>query len=1178
MPHEEPDTKICPWCGEEIKRKAIICRFCFNDVTDKGIESARKFAESNSRSSVTSRSQETKTSHSFISPPESSVKRLQKFIPKTLLEGIISGAEDLAEGERRPIAILFSDLAGFTSLTEELGAEWMSDLLDEIYDGTREIINSYGGVVDKFIGDAVMAIFGAPRAHGDDPERAIRAALDIREQVLQIGKEREYPLDTHSGIAYGEVVLKSRSTGHGNLDFRTIGDAVNLASRLEGKAPTGRIYVDHRIYLQTRTVFDWQHIEPLMVKGKKEAVKVHCPLTVKKEFSKVALGERFELVPLVGRETELDFLNSALEKTMQGTGSVISIRGDAGIGKSRLVYEFYQLVRNREINWYTGRCLSFGTHVPFLSFLSLFRSILGLPREGGPDINEKLIQNRIRSIYENETDEDSGDANSLLEEKEIINALALLFSLQISDNTLFELSPKQRRNAIFRAINNLVNRLAGQRPTILIFEDFHWSDEDSLSLLNHLIENLVHKPVMFVVLTRYFPDIVLNQSEKYHEIVIKELSSEHSKSLLSRILDFKNVPASLTEEILEKAGGNPFYIEEVILNLADQNCLEKSGDGYDLVCPVESIAIPDSVENVVLARLDILESNIKRVLQCASVIGLEFRYKVLAHISELQKNLQNHLSSLESGEYIFKESTSPELIYMFRNLVLRDVTYSTLLEKRKRHFHALIAKILEELKGERSEENAELIAHHYELGAVYDKAVEYCEMAAKKCESLYSQRAAADFWQKVVEYVEKTSFEPTSIQQIRLRANLAFGEICRRLGRPECGIKAFTSAIKDSGDLDDAKSRVCALRGLGEAYRQAGEIDKAEQRVKESLDLALSLNDPGLLASCYNYLGNLQRMKGDFSGAGESFRKVLEYARGSGDRLRLYQAMNHLGIVEMYGGNPDLAGDYFRKALDLAVELGKKNEQVQIELNLAINYLRSGNVLKSERILYSALERAEKLEFELGAQLAMLALSDLKLKTGDFSESLQITESLLMRMDKAHFSDVRAMTLSNFARGCLGTGRIKEAASLVEKALDAGRADENYAVIIDAVAVKVELLLSQGDIREALEQAQYLLSLVEKHQEREFEPRVLCLLAECLYKKGSVEECSKTSGKAAEIADKAGIPRDHAYALFLKSRCLVNKEPGRADSLKKQAYELARKSGDRYLLNRIMITDKDASI
>ncbi len=1134
------DTKTCPWCGEDIKAAAIICRFCRNDATPQAMEQAREFASR-------ARPAPAPTPQAPAPPPkipagDPTLNRMAGFVPRTLLQGIIDSTDAANEGERRPISVLFADLAGFTSLTEEIGAEAMSDLLHEVHAAIRDQVAKYGGLVEKFMGDGVMALFGAPVAHGDDPERAIRAAFDIREVVRRIGMVHEFDLDVHSGIGFGEVVFEGVGV-QGRPDFQTIGDAVNLASRLQGIAKAGETLVDHRIYVQTRTIFEWKSLPAVEVKGKKEPIKVHQVSGILKQFSKVTLGERIDMVPLVGRGAELKKLKAAADRAAEGQIQVAVLLGEAGIGKSRLIHELKRQIGEDATHWFSGSCLSYGTSIPFLPFVKLLRSVLGLGAEVESAVTVEALQAAVGNVYAavlKRTRSAAARKDLKRMRDQVLHALAILFSIAAPANPLLALSPRERREQLFEAVTDLLGRLCGEKPVVLVLEDFQWSDQESWHLLDHLIRRMQDKPLAMLLSMRPETEQTLPDQKDLVQIELKELNARDSERLLAKILHIGQLPKDLRETIVQKAEGNPFYIEEIVLNLEDRGILERKGEKYRLTRLVDQVEIPDSVEGVVLARLDRLERHVRRVVQYASVIGQEFQFQTLAHVIRANEDLRQHLLTLLDEDYILQQSLLPELIYIFRHLVLREVAYGTLLERRKRQFHGNVAQAIEQIFPERAEEFCEILAFHYEKGRVTDKALHYLEQAALKCENIYANHAAIDHWQRLLATIRSGKREDEETRRLRLRALLSLGELCRLTGRIELAIQANEEAEEEARKLKDKNGLGRALTSRAEALRLAGRIDEGLELLAEARKLAHALKDDALLAYCINMTGHLERIRGRFKAAAKAFGEVLELGVKTGNRQYRFQALNHLGIIRMYEGRPEEANTHFREAFELAAELGFQGEQVQIQLNIGINHLRLGQCEQAGATLAGALEHAEKIESERGAQLCALALIDLHLKMGDFGKATALCRQLIKRNDKHPYTDVRALALANQARALVAQQRLTKVDELVEKALALSESDGNYVGRIDALAVGAELELARENgqsKQQALSLADQALTLVQKHKEQEFLPAMQNLGARVRLALDQPEEARKIARQAVDTSRKAVIPREEGWALLTLAQC-----------------------------------------
>ncbi|MBN1868383.1 AAA family ATPase [Candidatus Sumerlaeota bacterium] len=1169
------EMRECPWCGEEIRAQAVICRFCKNDVTPRGIEAAKRFVEDKEPGEAARLARTTGPATVPMGAP----------MPQTLLDRILAVGEEIDEGERRPIAVLFSDLCAFTTLTDEIGPERMNDLLDRVYAEVQAIVSYYGGIVEKFMGDAVMAIFGAVQAHGDDTERAIRAALDIREAIRRIGSEENMALDAHAGVAFGEVAFTIRGH-HGRIDYRSIGDAVNLASRLQHEAGDGETVVDERTYRQTRTIFDWKKLPPLEIKGKAKPVVAYRVVGIRTRFSHARLGDRIALAPMVGRQAELDILNLTARRVAKGQGRVVLIEGEAGVGKSRLIYEFEKGLPPGKWHCFTGRCLSYGENTPFFPFLELLRSILLPPGAEEERIRLDRLSQRVEEIFRPAVER----ARSTASRKEVLRrrdlatlSLRTLFSIEPQGNALLALSPSERRKAVFWSIADLLKRLAEERPTTVVLEDFQWSDDDSRDLLAFLIEQMETSPVLVVVVARPHPSPAEVPVKKdVVRISLKELSEENGKILLHEILGIERIPSSLRDPILGRTDGNPFYMEEIVLDLEDQGVLERHGTAYRLLRPVDAVEIPDTVEGVVLARIDRLERKVKSVLQCASVIGQEFQHQILRQVTEVGRRLREHLESLIKGDYILRQTLIPEMVYIFRHIVLRDVAYGTMLEKRRREYHARVAEAIEILFPDNLDEYVELLAHHAERGESMDKAIRYLERAAAKSESLYSNRAAADFWERMLGCLDRAEQEtglPESSREEfsrrRLAALLRVGELCRKIGRAARGISAYEAAQSQAAALADARLQSQALQGLAEAHRYAGDMDRAIEALEQADASARQSGDDAQVASCHNMRSHFERVRGNFAEAGRYAEKVLEYAQGAGNRVLQFQALNHLGVARMYDGRLDDSEAHFDQARELADELARKSEWVQIEINRGIVSMKRGDSAEARRRYSRAVSEAKKIEFERGGQLALLGLGDLFLKTGDFKRAVDASRQLLKRSEKARFSDILAVAQGNLARALIAQGEFEPARKALGESEKIARADGNYVGLIDALSVRVEYLLARGDKRRALDQARDVLEQVTRREETEHLSGAQLLMARAQLENGRVDEALESARAAEESAIRGEATRDRAWALWCVGVCRRRrKEPGPARECLARALDLGRRVGDKELERAVRVASR----
>ncbi|HRS00839.1 MAG TPA: tetratricopeptide repeat protein, partial [Candidatus Sumerlaeia bacterium] len=392
--------------------------------------------------------------------------------------------------------------------------------------------------------------------------------------------------------------------------------------------------------------------------------------------------------------------------------------------------------------------------------------------------------------------------------------------------------------------------------------------------------------------------------------------------------------------------------------------------------------------------------------------------------------------------------------------------------------------------------------------------------------------------------------------------------LCRRLGRPQRGITALLEALEDAEELQQTPDKLQVLRRLAEVNRLAGNMDKALNYINEALAIARKIKNAAEIAACYNFISHIERWRGNFHEAKNATEQVLAFAKSTGDRQKHYQALNHYAIICMYFGDSKTAHESFLHALALTRELGKKNEEVQILLNIGINHLRCGECEQAKIRFNEGLALAEKIEFEQGAELCLLAITDLALKCGDIKSAANVSKRLFLRMKEAFFSDIMAMAASNQGRIYLAQGDIKKAKSSMEDAYAIARADENYAVIIDALCLKTELLLAEGQNEHALAAAKELMSLIDAHKELEFLSTAQALNARCHLALDNPAEAAKWAEKAVEAAQRSGIPRDEAWATYILAQCVAAAKQPETQKLA-QAKKLAMRVMDKALLKLI---------
>lgn len=540
-------------------------------------------------------------------------------------------------GERRVVTILFADISGFTALSEKMDPEQVRNLMNACFDQLVPLVEKYGGVVDKFIGDEIMALYGAPVAHEDDPARALRTALEMMDALSQFNSKFDTSLGMHAGINTG-LVVSGGIGSQGRQQYSVMGDAVNLASRLEDASSTGEILIGPDTQRLTAPLFSFETLEPIRVKGKSEPIPIYRLLGLKEQPGRVR-GLAGLSSPMVGRERELNTMLQLSEAVRVGLGRAALIIGEPGLGKSRLMGEWRTLTNEQseiqnpksKIRWAEGNCLSYGQGLAYHLLIDLLRSLISVPAAASETETRTALYSLTESLF------GSGVMDTY-------PYLAHLLSLQLEGQALervSQLDPQALQNQYLSALRQLCRALAEQSPLILILEDIHWADPSSTDLLIKLLPLVSETAILFCFVTRPDRDtpgwkLVTAVREQLGaslaELHLQTLSDDDSRQLISNLLEIEALPEPVRALILKKAEGNPFFVEEVIRMLIDRGMIVKSGGGWVAQAEIETVDIPDNLQGLLLARIDRLPDDVKHTLRVASVIGRQFSVRVLEEV------------------------------------------------------------------------------------------------------------------------------------------------------------------------------------------------------------------------------------------------------------------------------------------------------------------------------------------------------------------------------------------------------------------------------------------------------------------------------------------------------------------------------------------------------------------
>jgi predicted ATPase/class 3 adenylate cyclase len=783
----------------------------------------------------------------------------------------------------RLVTVLFADVVGSTARAEAMHPEDIRALMSDYFGAMAEEIRAEGGTIEKFIGDAIMAVFGVPAAHEDDPVRAVRAARRMLAQLERWNEGRSHPLEIRIGIDTGEVI----AAGSAGRELLVTGDAVNVAARLQQAAEPGTVLVGERTSRLARRFFSLEPVRPLDLKGKADPVATWRVLEELEDAAPRGLPGM--ATPLVGRETELDLLRTTFARVRdQASPHLVTILADAGIGKSRLVREVVGTLEV-ESKVLVGRCLAYGEGVTLWPLGEMLKAEAVVLENDPPGVARAKIRELVAAAIPAELAEDPESTAA---------ALASTIGLEGPE----QLDPRDAYRALLRAWRALLTALGRASPAVVVVEDIHWADATMLDVLEDLSEH-VEAPVLLLCTAR--PDLQRSRpgwgggKRNFSALPLDPLTPEESSRLVSLLLDVEELPADLRDRILARSEGNPFFLEEIVRRLLDEELLVREDGRWRARGAVGDLEIPDDVQGVILARIDLLAADEKRALQQAAVVGRTFWRGAVARLAS-DERLDEVLETLCRRELVLERLSSSmagETEYVFKHVLIRDVAYETLPRRERARAHAEAAAWIEELSGERAEELGELLAHHYDVAfslaggdELRRRARRYSLIASRKAVRRFALKQGARFGHHAVE-LSRGRTE-------RVEALEALGDDYAHYDAGGAW-EAYSQAIRELEDDDRAAlGRLAAKAALGPtrfvgSLRERPPAAEIEELIERGLDAA----GPGdsfersLLLSARTFLQIMGFQRRDDRGAAAA-REALAIAERLGDPMLVSVALD----------------------------------------------------------------------------------------------------------------------------------------------------------------------------------------------------------------------------------------------------------------------------------------------
>lgn len=935
------------------------------------------------------------------------------------LEEVLEAEEKVAEAERKYVTVLFSDLSGYTEMSEKLDPEEVKEITSRIFSKVSQVISKYEGFVEKFVGDAVMALFGVPSAHEDDPIRAIKAAIEIHERVNaknpEVQKIIGQPISMHTGINTGLVV-----TGEVDVEKGThgvAGDTINFASRLQDVAKPGEILVARETWRQSEGFFDFEKLKPVKLKGKTEAVQVFKVVSAK-EFpvrTHRISGLRAELI---GRKIEMSQLQEAVSRLLEGKGTVFGIIGDAGTGKSRLIEEFRRTLDLKEIQWREGHAYPYTQNIPYSPLIDLLSRALRIKEGDPPGAVRKKVEAGVEFLV-------GKDEN-------VIPFIGSLYSLKYPE--IEGVGADFWKLRLTQAVMAILAGLTRRGPTVICIEDLHWADPSSVDLLRAILTELRY-PCVFLLVYRppfkFFSDYEIGSLKQvYREMELRDLSTSETQDMIESLLKTSDIPPELRSLANERAEGNPFYLEEVVNALLESGILQPHKGGWEVTMAISDSIIPPTVQGVISARVDRLENKMKRILQEASVIGRVFLYELLRRITIFKEEVDFHMTSLERLDLVRAISFYPHLEYMFKHALTQEVAYRGLLKKDRRKIHKTIAVVIEEVFRDRISEFYEALAYHFSQGESLQKAVYYLMKAGEKGLDKYALEEAHKSFREAYRLLsakgERSKAEDDLLIDVLLKWSIVFyyqGDFSE-LTELLMSHKGVAESLGDKSRLGLYYS------SLGFALRCREEFNDSYTVLKRALAIGEEIQSLQVIAYACSQLGWTCAELGFLDEAVESGQKAREVCTQlETDYFVFCISLFGLGQAYFYRGES-------QKALEVGkalLEFGRRNFHIR---SVVCGYFNMGHSHFIAGDFASAIEcYREAVEISVDpyySQIPRTMLGYAYVSNGQFDKAEEVLEEVQV-FSKKYGAEIIGTT----AHGLLGivltgTGRLREGVERLE--------------------------------------------------------------------------------------------------------------------------------------------------
>jgi class 3 adenylate cyclase/tetratricopeptide (TPR) repeat protein len=1020
-----------------------------------------------------------------------------------------SDASTTIDGERKTVTALFADIKGSMELMEDLDPEEARAIVDPALKIMVDAVRRYEGYVVQSTGDGIFALFGAPLAHEDHPQRALYAAVKLQEELKRYSdrmrQEGKLPLQARVGVNTGEVVVRSIQTGDAHTEYTPIGHTANLASRMQVLAPIGSIAATEQVRKLCEGYFLFDGLGPTKVKGVSEPVNVYevtglGPLRTRLQH---AIGRG--LTKFVGREREIEAIRHAAVLAKDGRGQLVAVMAEPGVGKSRLFYEFK--LRSQS-GWMVldAFSISHGKASPYLPVIELLHGYFGIDASDDGRKRREKVNGRIVTL------------DPALEGTRPY--LFALLGLVEGDDPLAQMDGQLRRRRTLDAIKRILLRESLNQPLMLIFVDLHWIDEETQAFLNLLAEGMVNVPVLMLV--NYRPEYSHAWGSKTHymQLRLDPLGKESAGEMLSALVGDSTELVPFRRLVLERAEGNPLFMEELVQALFDEGALVRNGT-VKLIRPLHQLKIPPTVQGILASRIDRLPREEKEVLQTLAVIGTEFQLSLVRQVVELPSDqLDRLLSGLQAGDFIYEQPTAGDVEYAFKHALTHDVTYNSLLSERRKLLHERTAQAIEELFANRLEDHLTELAYHYDRSGNIPKAVEYLGRTGDSALQQMAHSEAIGYFTRALQLLQRLpDGAARDSQELDLQMALSWSSFMARGPRAPEREPALVRARELCEQLGDNARLMEVLLALAH-FRYLHDFKLARELAERVLAMAQQAEAPAMLAGAHHALGLVLFATGQFLAAREHIERAVELFGTDPSRNRnlgyyfAQYAPNILVAILVHLGYPLTARSRAQESLAAARRSSDPDSVAIALLNDGMHHL----LLRETRTMAERADEILSIATEHEMPFNLIAATFFRgwamAAAGRGEEG--IAEMRRSTSDPIVADAVSTATrLAALAEMCGKNGRAEEGLDLVDKGLATAERTGLRLGEAELYRLKGDLLMikNAGNVVEAEGCLRTAIHIARRQGARLFELRATVSLARLLKGQGKAEEAPEMLAK-----------------------------------------------------------------